>query len=139
MRRLLGAFALCLLAACSGASADRAVGAEARGELKTASPDMFAGAWRSVTPPMEFIRLTVSSLSSQQGVFGARMTFSGVAWEGTGRIEGDSLRLDMHMAGTSTAVASMVIRATDAQTIRLQTQPAMISSQSALALTMVRE
>jgi hypothetical protein len=121
-------------AACSSSSGEPTLAAS-----KSASVDAFAGSWRSVTPSTEFIRLSIVSKSSQQGELGARMTFSGVAWEGSGRIEGDSLRLDMTMAGSSTAVASMVIRASDAQTIRLQTKPAMVSSQSALALTLVRE
>jgi hypothetical protein len=131
MRRLIGAIGLCVLMACS--SSTKSV------EVRGASVNDFAGAWKSVTPPVEFIRLTLVSLSSQEGVIGARMTFSGVAWEGSGRIEGDSLRIDMTMAGSSTSVGSVVIHSTDAQTIRVQTRPALVSSQSALDLTLVRE
>ena len=53
------------------------------------SPEVFAGSWRSVTPSLEFVRLTVHSKSSETGVLGARLTYSGVAWEGGGRIAGD--------------------------------------------------
>jgi hypothetical protein len=67
---------------------------------------------------------------------GARLTFSGVAWEGSGRIDGDSLRLDMTVASAPTATGVMVIRASDPQTLRLQARPA---SASALDLTFVRE
>jgi len=38
-------------------------------------------AWCSVTPSLEFIRLSVYSKSSE-GVLAARLAFSGVAWEG---------------------------------------------------------
>jgi hypothetical protein len=85
---------------------------------------------------MEFIRLTVASLSSQQGVLGARLTLSGVAWEGTGRIDGDSLRLDMAIVSSPSATGVMIVRASDSRTLRLHARPA---SASALDLTFVRE
>ena len=133
MRRRLGVIGICMAMACSG-SADRSLTASAA-NLQTTSPDVFAGSWRSVTPSLEFIRLTLVSKSSQQGVMGARLTFSGVAWEGGGRIDGDSLRLDMTVP-SGQAVGVMVIRASDSQTIRLQARPA---SASAFDLTFVRE
>jgi hypothetical protein len=121
--------------ACSG-SADRSLGAAGAANLQTSSPDVFAGSWRSITPSLEFIRLTVASLSSRQGVMGARLTFSGVAWEGSGRIDGDSLRLDMAVVSSPSATGVMVLRTGDSQTLRLQVRPA---SASALDLTFVRE
>ncbi|MFN8582664.1 MAG: hypothetical protein U0163_17020 [Gemmatimonadaceae bacterium] len=48
-----------------------------------------------MTPSLEFLGLSVSSKSSEMGVLGARLTFSGVAWEGGGRIDGDSLVASM--------------------------------------------
>lgn len=135
MRRMLGPVGFCLAMACAG-SADRSLGATGAGNPLTSSPDVFAGSWRSVTPSMEFIRLTVASLSSQQGVMGARLTFSGVAWEGSGRIDGDSLRLDMAVVSAPAATSVMVIRASASQTLRLQVRPA---SATALDLMFVRE
>jgi hypothetical protein len=134
MRQLFGAVGICMVVACSS-SADRSLSAAAP-NLQTSSPDAFAGSWRSVTPSLEFIRLTLVSKSSQQGVMGARLTFSGVAWEGNGRIEGDSLRVDMAVVSAPSATGVMVIRASDAQTLRLQVRPA---SASAFDLTFVRE
>jgi len=64
--------AACVTIACS--SSAPAAPAEA-----AASPDTFAGAWRSVTSSLEFMRLTVASTSSERGALAARLTFSGVA------------------------------------------------------------
>jgi len=75
-----------------------------------------------VTPGLEFIRLSVHSKSSEEGVLAARLTFSGVAWEGGGRIVGDSLVTIMAVVGT-TASGVMVARAADAQTLRVQMRP----------------
>jgi len=74
------------------------------------SPEAFAGAWRSVTPSLEFIGLSVISTSSEMGVPGARLTFSGVAWEGGGRIDGDSLVADMTIVGALTANGVTFVR-----------------------------
>jgi hypothetical protein len=108
--------AACVTIACS--SSAPAAPAEA-----AASPDTFAGAWRSVTSTLEFMRLTVASTSSERGALAARLTFSGVAWEGSGRIAGDSLVLDMSMSGSITPTGVMVARATDAQTLRVRLSP----------------
>jgi len=135
MHRMLGSFGICMAMACSE-SADRSLVTAGTAALPTSSPDVFAGSWRSVTPSLEFVRLTVVSKSSQQGVMGARLTFSGVAWEGNGRIEADSLRLDMAVVSAPAATAVMVIRAGNSQTLRVQARPA---SAAALDLTFVRE
>ncbi len=102
-----------------------------------ASPDAFAGVWRSVTPSLEFIQLSVYSKSSQMGVLGTRLTFSGVAWEGGGRIDGDSLVSTMTVTTASSPTASLVVRATDARTLRAQMRTG--TGQSPLDLTFVRQ
>ena len=84
------------------------------------SPGTFAGEWRSVTPSLEFLRLSIHSTSSEQGVLGARLTFSGLAWDGSGRIEGDSFVANMTIAHVVGATRVMVVRAHDARTLRVQ-------------------
>ena len=134
MRRMASMIGICMAVACSG-SADRSLAAASAATLQASPPETFAGSWRSVTPSLEFVRLTVVSKSSQQGVMGARLTLSGVAWEGSGRIQGDSLSLDMTVASGQTPVV-MVVRPTSSQTLRLHARP---TSASALDLTFVRE
>jgi hypothetical protein len=72
--------------------------------------EVFAGEWRSVTPTLEFLRLTVQSKSSVRDELAARLTFSGVAWEGSGAIAGDSLVLNMTLVGQATAARTLVAR-----------------------------
>ena len=83
-------------------------------------PEAFTGTWRSVTPTFEFIGLSVVSKSSEQGVLGARLTFSGVAWDGAGRIDADSLMLGMNVAGTTQATGVLVIRSRDGKMLEAQ-------------------
>jgi hypothetical protein len=104
--------ALCTAVACSGGTA------EVSG--KTAAPEVFAGAWRSVTPTMEFIRLSVHSLSSRQGALGAQLSFSGVQLEGSGEISGDSLVADMSYSGGSSSAGVIVVRSPSAGTLTLR-------------------
>ena len=99
-------------------------------------PEAFAGTWRSVTPSFEFIRLTVASKSSEMGALGARLTLSGVAWEGSGRITGDSLVMNMMTAGSSQPTGVLVVRVREGQTLAAQMRPA---SAAPLDLTLVRE
>jgi hypothetical protein len=109
------AVAACTTIACaSGPSAPRA---------SATSPETFAGAWRSVTSSLEFVRLTVASASSERGLLAARLTFSGVAWEGGGRIVGDSLVLDMSMPGSITPTGVMVAHSTETRTLRVRLSP----------------
>jgi hypothetical protein len=89
-----------------------------------------------VTPSREFIGLSVTSKSSEMGVLGARLTFSGVAWEGGGRIDGDSLVAPMTMVGGSIASGVIVAHARDAQTLRVQFRS---GAPAPLDLTFVRE
>ena len=127
-------FATIVLAAAIGCS-PRAT------ETTAASPsaDAFAGAWRSVTPPLEFVRLSIASTSSQQGVLAARLTLSGVAWEGSGRIAGDSLVFTMMAAGTTQSTGVVVARVRADGALSVQMRPAAISSVSPTDLTLVRE
>jgi hypothetical protein len=100
-----------------------------------ALPDAFAGAWRSVTPSFEFVRLSVFSTSEACGV-AARLTFSGVAWEGSGRIADDSLVLQMSTVGSAVPTRTVVAHANDARTLRVQMRP---ESGAPLDLTFVRD
>jgi hypothetical protein len=111
-----------VVAACSRTSEPVSAASPPETVSEAPSPSTFAGAWRSVTPGLEFIRLSVHSKSSEEGVLAARLTFSGVAWEGGGRIVGDSLVTIMAVVGT-TASGVMVARAADAQTLRVQMRP----------------
>ena len=100
-------------------------------------PDVFAGSWQSTTPSLEFVRLSITSLSSEQGAFGARLTFSGVAWEGRGRIEGDSLVVPVALIGSTQPSGVLVARAREGRSLaaRLRTDGA----PSPLDLTLIRE
>ena len=99
-------------------------------------PDAFAGSWRSVTPSFDFVRLTVFSSSGESCGVAARLTFSGVAWEGNGRITGDSLVLQMSTAVSAPATRTVVVHANDPRTLRLQMRP---ESGAPLDLTFVRD
>ena len=100
------------------------------------SPATFAGQWRSVTPSLEFIGLSLSSKSSEAGALAARLTFSGVYWDGGGRIQGDSLVASMTVVGATAPTGVLVARAPDAKTLRVQLRPA---AGSVTDLTFVRE
>jgi len=126
---------LSAVAGCSRTSEPVSAGSPPETVSQAPPPSTFAGMWRSVTPGLELIRLSVHSKSSDEGVLAARLTFSGVAWEGGGRIAGDSLVTIMAITGT-TATAIMVARAGDAQTLRVQMRPI---SGSVTDLTFVRE
>jgi len=96
----------------------------------------FAGTWRSVTPTLEFIRLTVTSKSSEKDVLAARLTLSGVAWEGSGRIEGDQFVANMGITGVSSASSVLVARSQEGGTLRAQLRPA---TGATTELTFVRD
>ena len=102
----------------------------------TASADTFAGSWRSVTPPVEFIRLTIASKSSDQGALAARLTLSGMAWEGSGRIAGDSLAISMVSAGSTQPTGVIVVRPGAGASLSVQMRP---TSAAPTDLTLVRE
>ena len=132
IRRSLSAVALLAAVGCAGSPSETAVDRP----VPTAALTSFTGAWRSVTPSMEFIRLSVHSLSREMGALGARLTFSGVAWDGSGTIEGDSLVANMTIVGASMPNGVMVARASDERTLRVQMRPA---GGEALDLTFVRD
>ncbi len=125
---------MCAVVILSSAMGCSAGTAEATGVATP--PDAFAGTWRSVTPSLEFVELSVNSLSSQMGVLGLRLTYSGVAFEGTGRIDSDSLVADMTVAGTSQSTGTVVAHARDAHTLQLQVRS---STATPLNLTLVRQ
>jgi len=121
MMRLMSVMvALCAVAGCSAGTEPAAGGSQTETVVKVPSPGTFTGEWRSVTPTLEFLRLSVHSTSSEQGVLAARLTFSGLAWDGSGRIEGDSFVANMTIAHVVGATRVMVVRAHDARTLRVQ-------------------
>ena len=125
---------LMLLGATMGCADESAGPAETA--PKVAQPEAFAGTWRSVTPPYEFIGLLVASKSSEMGVLAARLMFSGVYWEGSGRIEGDSLVANMTIVGGQVPTGVIVAHAPDAQTLRVKFRS---ETASPLELTFARE
>ena len=127
MLRLLSTVAACTVIRCGSAF----VGPESQ-----PVPDAFAGTWRSVTPSFLFVRLSVSSSSGETCGVVARLTFSGVAWEGSGRVAGDSLVLSMANAGSSSPAGTVVAHASDPRTLWVQVRP---DSGAPLALTFVRD
>ena len=133
LRRTSAVLALGAMLGCTTGPEESAPDAAKAPSAQGAAPATFAGVWRSVTPTMEFIRLTVVPKSSEQGALGARLTFSGVAWDGSGRIDGDSLVADMRY-GTTPSV--LVARARDARTLDVRFGS---FGPTPLALTFVRD
>jgi len=119
--------------ACGGSAAEPG---KAAPQTKIATADAFIGSWSSVTPSYDFIRLSIASLSIEQGALGARLTLSGVALDGNARIDADSLVATMSVAGSSGANATLVARAKDAKTLTAQLRSA---DGSPLSLTFVRQ
>ena len=132
MRQTLSAVALFAAVGCAGSPSETTLDRPVPAVAQTT----FTGAWRSVTPSMEFIGLSVHSLSREMGTLGARLTFSGVYWDGSGRIEGDSLVADMTVVGGSTPNGVLVARASNERTLRVQMRAA---GGEPLDLTFVRE
>jgi hypothetical protein len=126
MLRLVSAVAACTVIRCGSGFVSP----------ESQVPDAFAGAWRSVTPSFLFVRLSFSSNSSEACGVVARLTFSGVAWEGSGRIAGDSLVLRMSNAGSAVPTATVVVHSTDPRTLGVQVRP---ESGTPLDLTFVRD
>lgn len=100
----------------------------------TLSAERFTGSWRSVSPSYEHLRLTVSRTAYDPAVLGARITFSGTAWEGPARIEADSLIMDV----TTSAVSGSALIAhpgeNGALSVRIRS-----NTMDPLSLTFVRE
>ena len=131
IRTMWSAAVMCAMIGCSRGPTEAV--SPPGGDL---APDAFIGAWRSVTPSLDFIGLSVVSKSSEMGVLGTRLTLSGVAWEGGGRIDGDSLVVNMSAAGTMTPTGVVVVRVNDLQTLRAQVRSA---NAAPFDLTFVRE
>ncbi|HEX6050927.1 MAG TPA: hypothetical protein VFZ21_16725 [Gemmatimonadaceae bacterium] len=115
--------ALCTVAvaACSRGSTEPVANLSRPGTVvQGPSANAFAGEWRCVTPSMEFIRLSVASKSSEHGALAALLTFSGVAWEGSGRIEDDAFVAKMAVIHTTDPTHVLVARASDAGTLLVQ-------------------
>jgi hypothetical protein len=81
-------------------------------------PETFTGSWRSVTAPYEHLRLKVDPPSTVTGAMHLRITFSGVAWEGASRIEGDSLIMDV--STSSQYGAKVVAHPAEGGSLRVQ-------------------
>jgi len=124
------------LGSTTGCAASAADPTSSRPSSIASSPAAFAGVWRSVTPTLEFLRLSVSSTSSEFGVMAARLTFSGVAWDGRGRISGDSLVIPMTAAGTDQATGTIIVRVGGGQALSVDVRPA---SASRTLVTFVRD
>ena len=99
------------------------------------TPETFIGRWASITPGREFIGLTIASLSNRQGMLGARLTFSGVAWDGSGSIDQDAFRATMSASPTSSYVKILVVRSAAKDTLRAEFGDGTSSSD---VLTLVR-
>jgi hypothetical protein len=128
--RMLVAVALCAALGCGRAPVEAVTASE--------SPDAFTGTWRSVTPSLEFIGLTVVSTSSEMGVLGIRLTYSGLAFDGRGRIDGDSLVADMTVAGSSQPSGTLVAHVREGDSLHVERRNGPASS-AILTLDFVRE
>lgn len=98
-----------------------------------ASPHAFTGRWRSVSPSLEFIRLDVYSKSSEMGVFGIRLSLSGMMWVGSGRIVGDSLVAPLMATGSMQLTRTVIVRAREGGRLSLE------SRAGGLGVSFVRE
>lgn len=124
MKRLLFAIAFTLTACATATPTSTAV----------ASLDAFIGQWNSITPGREFIRLNIAPLSSRQGALGARLTFSGLAWDGSGSIDQDAFVATMGATADASTTRKLVVRSTATDTIEAHFG----EGANALALTLVR-
>jgi hypothetical protein len=59
---------------------------------------------------LEFVGLSVYSKPSQQGVFGVRLTYSVVAFDGNGRLDADSLIVALTVSGTAQPAGVLIAR-----------------------------
>lgn len=101
-----------------------------------ASPATFTGAWRSVTPSLEFVGLSVSRPPRNAALLATRLTFSGVAWEGNGQMVGDSLIANVTVVGAPTTTGVLVAHGRETGTLRVQFRP---GTSPVLMLAFVRD
>jgi hypothetical protein len=130
MRSTYATVAMCLTLGCASGPTESA--------LPSATPETFVGSWRSVTPSLEFVGLSVQSKSSQIGVLGVRLTYSGLAFDGSGRIEGNSLVADLVTVGTSQQSGVLVARVRAGGMLRVERRWA-VSAPTEQTLDFVRE
>ena len=133
-RRMSAAVALWAALGCSGNPMERLAGTGSA----VSPPDAFTGVWRSVTPSLEFIGLSVYSKSSEMGVLAVRLTYSGSAFEGGGRIEGDSLIASMTVAGTTQPSTVLIAYVRDGKVLHVEQRSAR-AAPTGLTLDFVRE
>jgi hypothetical protein len=127
MIRLMSVVMAAVLAAgCSGSSTDPE--SDGNNPPQTTSTgttaDAFVGEWRSTTPNAEFVRLTVSPRSSEQGSLAARLTYSGIYWDGSGRVESGAFVATMFVPGVSGPNHVMTARIENGTTLRVTMGPA---------------
>ena len=104
-----------LVAGCSSNSTtDPALESPRQTAVTVPTASMVAGEWKATDPHPDFFRLSVVPKESEQGAFGTRLTFSGVYWEGTGRIQGDAFVANMATPGIAGSGSVLTARATDA-------------------------
>ena len=130
--------AIMAVAGCADNSTDPAAESpipRSTATIPTASD--FAGVWRATSPHPDFIRLTVASKSSEQGALAARLTFSGIYWEGSGRIEGDAFVANMATPGVTSSNRVLTARVSDAGTLRVTMRAT--DGSSSTEFTFVRE
>ncbi len=128
MHRSSSAAILALTLACGGAPSET--------PARAASLESFVGEWQSVTPSYEFIHLSLLPISSDQHALGARLTLSGLAWEGHAQIDADSLVAQMSPRGTAMATSTVVLHARDARTLRLYARS---GNATAFTITLARD
>ena len=120
MNRLMSAMvAAMVVAGCSGNSTDPAPESAPLTTATAPTASTFAGEWKATDPHPEFFRLTVTPKSSEMGGFAARLTFSGVYWEGSGSIQGDALVANMATPGVTGSDRVLTARASDARTLKV--------------------
>jgi hypothetical protein len=128
MNRLI---VLASLAAAFGCSQAPVEGRDAH----EADLSAFVGAWKSVTPSFEFVRLNVSE-TAEPDVLAARLTLSGLALDATGRRDADSLVTPMTTAGGGQAAGTLAVRTVNDRTLSVEIRPTGGAVQS---LSFVRE
>src|SRR5690349_14102138 len=110
------ALAAMLVAGCNSTT-DPALESSRQTTATVLTAAMVAGEWKATDPHPDFYRLSVVPKESEQGAFGTRLTFSGVYWEGTGRMQGDAFVANMATPGIAGSGSVLTARATDARAL----------------------
>lgn len=125
-----------LLAVCLGIVMTGCASSPAEVKRVAPKPELLVGVWRSVTPSYEFVRLAVYVTSSRSDEVGAHLTLSGTAWDGTGKVDADSVVTTMSLSGQSVATGEMTVRGHDGASLEAHLRPL---SGTAVSLSFVRE